>query len=39
MKKHWNVFYDPSDGEEIADVCECEIGKDHNAYGEEIEDE
>ena len=34
---HWQITYDPSDGEPIGETCDCEIGADHNGDGEVIE--
>ena len=30
----WLIRYDPDDGEPYGEVCDCEIGDDHDATGE-----
>ena len=34
MSAHWLIRYDPDDGEPYGEVCDCEIGDDHDATGE-----
>lgn len=33
---HWLVLYDPDDGEPYGQVCRCEVGVDHNGYGDPL---
>lgn len=32
--RHWLTRYDPEDGEPYGTGCECQIGVNHNGYGE-----
>ena len=34
MSAHWLIRYDPDDGEPYGEVCDCEIGDDHDETGE-----
>lgn len=34
MTAHWLTRYDPDDGEPYGELCECEIGEDHDGAGE-----
>ena len=34
MSAHWLIRYDPDDGEPYGEICDCEIGDDHDATGE-----
>lgn len=31
---HWLTRYDPEDGEPYGTGCDCQIGEDHNGYGQ-----
>ena len=33
MSAHWLIRYDPDDGEPYGEVCDCEIGDDHDDRG------
>lgn len=30
---HWLTRYDPDDGEPYGELCDCEIGEDHDGAG------
>jgi len=34
MTTHWLTRYDPDDGEPYGDICDCEVGADHDGEGE-----
>jgi hypothetical protein len=33
MSAHWLTLYDPADGQPYGQVCDCEIGVDHDGAG------
>lgn len=33
-ERHWLTRYDPDDGEPYGELCDCEIGEDHDGTGE-----